>query len=348
MALADLKAGWVTFVASRRGRVTLKALRVLFTLGIAGYLFYELSRIGWEAIWTSLPTHPLFYVLFLLLYFSLPLSEILIYRISWAFEAWRSAAVFIKKRIYNKEVLGYSGEVYFYAWARKHVALPDREVLKTVRDNNIISSVASTLVAVGLLAVFLYEGRIGIGEWIGRANGFYLVGGGVLAALLVLLAVRFRRYLFSMAPKTALVIFAIQCVRLLLGQALQIAQWAVAMPEVSLEVWFTFSAASIIVSRIPILPSRDLLFLGAGVGLSQRMSLSSADVTGMLLTITVLGKALNALLFALFSASDWRRARGLARTPRGAAVGRDAVAQVRPETGAEEPADADAPHPAAI
>ena len=79
-----------------------------------------------------------------------------------------------------------------------------------------------------------------------------------------------------MAAKTALLIFGVLLVRLIVGQVLQIGMWAVAMPEVSLPVWFTFAAASIIVSRIPFVPNRDLIFLGLGVSLSGVVGISEA------------------------------------------------------------------------
>ena len=89
-------------------------------LGIVAYLLYELRDISWTEIGAALPTNPLFYLLFLVLYFLLPVAECFVYRITWTFEAWKSFPAFVKKRIYNNDILGYSGEVYFYTWARKN------------------------------------------------------------------------------------------------------------------------------------------------------------------------------------------------------------------------------------
>lgn len=304
--VAALKARWKQFATSSRGRRILKAGRVLLTVGIMGYLAYEVVRIGWQEVLRSLPTNPLFYLLFLLLYFLLPLAEVVFYRITWRFDAWKSVPAFVKKRIYNKDVLQYSGEVYFYAWARKHVGLPHTKILETIRDQNIVSSVASTMISVVLLGVFLYLGQLSITDLIGAHSTSYLVGGGLVALVLVALGVRLRKYLFSMALKTALLLFVLQCVRLVLGQGLQIAQWAVAMPEVPLRAWLTYAAVSIIISRIPIIPNRDLIFMGAGVGLSDVMQISAAGITGMLGVLVVLNKVVNLALFAVFSLFDRR------------------------------------------
>ncbi len=292
---------WQRFSESERGRRALRVLRVLLLLGILGYLGYKLVDIGWEAIWQAMPTRPLFYVLFLSLYFLLPFTEVLIYRITWPFHVWRSIPAFIKKRIYNKEVMGYSGEVYFFTWARKHVDLPDTELAKTIRDNNIISSAASTLIALVLLGIFMYVGHLRITDVIKDGNAGYWAGAAILTGLMIPVALRFRKYIFSMAMKTALVIFGIQCARLITGQALQIAQWSVVMPDVSLSVWFTFAAVSIILTRIPFLPSQNLVFMGVGVELAGSLGIPEAAMFSMLGVLAALDKLLNFGFFLLFS-----------------------------------------------
>ena len=187
MKEGDFKLRWSQFVESKQGRRVIRGTQVLFALGIVAYLIYELQGVSWTEIRAALPVHPLFYVLLLMLYFLVPLAELCVYRITWAFDAWRSVPAFLKKRIYNTDVLGYSGEFYFYTWARKHVGLSDREILKTIRDQNVVSSAASTMIAVVLVAIFSYTGQINVIEWIGQQETAYLVGGAVVAVLLAVL-----------------------------------------------------------------------------------------------------------------------------------------------------------------
>lgn len=301
MTFAAVKDRWTTFAASPRGRGWLKAARTLFVVGVLVYLGYEILQIGWREVLAALPTNPLFYLIYLVLYFMLPVVEVVLYRITWDFAVWRHFPVFLKKRIFNKDVLGYSGELYFYTWARRHLPFSDRAILKTIRDQNVVSSIASTAVAAALLAGFLYLGELSISDWLGRADLAYVAGGVVVAAVLVVLGVRLRKYFFSMPWKTARLIFAIQAARSVAGQALMIAMWAAAMPEVGLRVWFTYSALSIIVTRLPFIPNRDLIFLGAGVSLAGSVAVSEAGIAGMLAVTTVLGKVLNFVFFALLS-----------------------------------------------
>ena len=301
MTRSTLKTTWARFVESKRGQRILKAARAVFVLGIVAYLAYELRDARWVDIWAGLPTNPLFYLLFLALYFMLPVAEVFVYRITWTFDAWKSFPAFIKKRIYNKDVLGYSGELYFYTWARKNVGLSDLDILKTIRDQNIVSSAASTMVALVLVAIFLYTGQLTVTALIGQPEAAYVVGGAVVLILLTALAVRLRRYLFSMAFKAANFIFIVHFVRLVIGQAMQIAMWAVAMPEVPLRIWFTYAALSIIVTRIPFVPNRDLIFMGFAVSLSGVLGVSEAGLVAMLAALTIVGKVINLVFFSVLS-----------------------------------------------
>lgn len=295
---------WRIIAASRPGRFLIRLVRTLFLIAILVYLVWTLGELGWAEVLANLPTQPLFYVLFLALYFLLPVAEVVMYRLTWTFDALRSFPAFLKKRVYNREVMGYSGEVYFFSWARREIGGPETRLLETIRDNNILSSVSSTLVVVILLTVFLFAGELRLGELIGEDWAAYLVGGTLLTAGLIPLGYRYRRFLFSMPARTALLILGLQSLRLLVGQVLQIGQWAVVMPEVPLQVWFTYAALSLIVTRIPFLPNQNLVFMGAGIELSHAVDISTASIAGMLLVTNVLDKVLNLALFGLATFMD--------------------------------------------
>jgi hypothetical protein len=275
--------------------------RYALTLGIVVYLVVRLTQIGWVSILTSLPSTPLFYLFFLLLYVSLPVAETFIYKIVWPATRRRDTFLaLVKKRVFNRDVLGYSGELYLVAWARKSTGLRDGAILRNVRDVNILSSAASTSVAIALLAVFLILGQINVQTWVDRPL-HYVFGAAIAGSVLVAALWPFRRYLFAMAWGAALSVFMIYAVRLLLGQVLQISQWAVVLPEIPLATWFTFAAVSLIISRIPFLPSQDLVFAGAGIELARVLGLPTAEVAGMLLIAGVLDKVMNLLTFAFVS-----------------------------------------------
>ena len=289
------------FFSTERGKSVATWSRRTLNIGIFIWLMYALTDIGWAEIWNSLPTQPLFYLIFLISFFQLPLFEIWIYRIIWQFNAMRSLPVFLIKKIYNKDVLGYSGEVWFYSWARKHLKVPDREILLVIKDNNIISSVASTLVALAVIAILVLSGQIVILEWIMDQSQLWFWAGLGLTLLLIFLMVRFRHYVISMDLKAAYKIFSVQIFRLLMLKVLNVLMYVVVLPDVALNVWFTLLAIEVILTRIPFLPNRDLIFVGISVGLAQGLMVSPSDIAGVMVARTALGKLLNVAAFGLAS-----------------------------------------------
>lgn len=194
--------------------------------------------------------------------------------------------------------MGYSGEVYLYLWARKKLKLKDADILKPIKDNNIISSVASTLVTILLLGIFVFMGEIKLLNWLHAQNKLYIYGGIILLIILILLTIRFRHLVISMPLKTAGMIFAIHFSRLLIGQTLQVLQWYIALPHIPFYVWFTFISFQVIMSRIPFLPNNDLIFLGASIKMTQMMHIPMAGVAAIMVANSVLGKVANILIFS--------------------------------------------------
>ncbi len=301
MNLHSVKQTISKFVRSTWGQRIMKWTQRLFLVLVLGWLVYELTEIGWGNVWQSLPTHPVFYILFVILYLSLPIFEVFIYRLTWEYNMVNAFPIFLLKKIYNKDLLGYSGEVYFYLWAHKFLGLKNSRIMKTIKDNNIISSVASTLVSIGLLAGFLFTGQIKIVEWLGNQNQIYLIGGVLFTVILMVLFIRFRHYVISMPMKTALTIFGIQNFRLLLGQTINLLLYVVVIPATPFYVWFTLMAIEIIYSRIPFIPNRDLLFAGTGISLSSRLQVPETELAALLIVKSVLNKVGNFAIFGLVS-----------------------------------------------
>ncbi|MDX1672694.1 MAG: hypothetical protein R3211_10160, partial [Balneolaceae bacterium] len=78
----SLKEKVSKFVDSWYGRLILKTGKILFLVLILAYLAFKLYQIGWQEVVANLPVNPLFYLFFILLYFSAPLVQIIIYRLT--------------------------------------------------------------------------------------------------------------------------------------------------------------------------------------------------------------------------------------------------------------------------
>lgn len=278
-----------------------KWTRGLFLAGVLAFLAVQFSEIGWNEIWQSLPTHPLFYLLFVFIYGGLPLSETFIYRRLLNFSFFKGLPFFFKKRVFNKDVLGYSGEVYLFLWARKHVKKTRNEVMHAIKDNNIVSAISSTMFVVALLGYFFLTGQVEFPESYSENLAVKIAAGLVLIALFVVAGIRFRKSVFGLPGMTLLWVFGTHFGRLALVSLLQILQWSIVLPGVEMTVLFTLLSIQIIASRIPLLPARDLVFLGAAVEMTSVLDVSSAEVAGMLAVVSVLDKLVNLVLFSAVS-----------------------------------------------
>lgn len=289
---------WLRFRESRFGERVLTGLRWLFVGGIIAYLAYQLTTIGWAEVWASLPTTPWFYVLLLLMYATLPVTEAILYGRAWTARYRDLLPVLLRKRVLNNDVLGYSGEAYFYLWVQRHTNLSRRQIAETIKDNMIISSVASTTVAFLLLATFFLTDQIALLDPYLPDATSTLVGGVAILIGLTAVGITFRRAIFSL-PAALLGLFAAgHLMRFVLNNGFQVLQWAIVIPEVPLGSWITLLALYIIINQIPLVPARGLFFLSASVELSGPLQIPTAAVASMLLAQNLIDRGLNLLVYA--------------------------------------------------
>lgn len=298
------------YFKTARGRRVKRFITYGVQLLIIGIIAYQLTGIGWGKIYRALPTTPLFYLLFLFIYFLLPFCEALAYKICWKIPYLESIPIFIKKRIFNKDVMGYSGELVLMQWAVSEKSLSKKRAFKDIRDMNIISSAASTLVALGLLAVLLLTGQIRALDYLFSTDSLaayslvdYLIG-TVVILIVAGVAYRFRKYLFSMSFEISSKVFLIHSLRMLVLYAAQILQWYIVLPEIGIDIWFTFLSVNIVISRIPLIPSHELVATGTNIELAKIINAPVAAVTGLFLVHDVLGKILNLIFYLYYSYRD--------------------------------------------
>lgn len=297
----ELIKRWNAFRKSPLARSLGSWLKRTVMAAILGIIIWNLSRIGWQEVIRSLPSHPGFYLIFALLYLSLPVAEVFIYRQVWNFRAWQGFRAFLNKRVYNNELVGYSGEFYLYLWAKQKLGLPGKQVMKNIRDSNILSALVSYVVAFTLVGALVFTDAIVLSDWFGNVDWFFVLFGAIIAVVLIGVGIQFRKHLFALPMATALRIFLIYFTRFILHHAGLVAMWMVAMPGAPLQVWLSFIAMYIVINRLPFFPSKDLLFALAGIELSRVVGVNPAEVAGMLLVYSALNKLMNMAMFSLLS-----------------------------------------------
>jgi hypothetical protein len=112
----------------------------------------------------------------------------------------------------------------------------------------------------------------------------------------------FRKSIFALSRRDALIVGALHVTRLLIVFALQIAQWSAALPQVPAAEWLMFLAAQLLLTRIPFLPNRDVMMTWVGVALAAAVTAPQAQVASMFLAAGTLSLATHGLMYLLVSA----------------------------------------------
>lgn len=247
-----------------------RALSLGLSAAILAYLANAVAAIGWREVVDVLPANPLFYVLVAMSYMATPVTEYIIFRRWWPLTP-RALAVFSKKRVLNEAIFGYSGDAYLFVWAKK--ALGAREVgagpLAAVKDVAITSALAGNVATLLMLGLALSMGGGPAVEQAFTGPAMRSVGFGFAFVISVSLAILlFSRKVMSLSARENSVIFLLHCARLLIGSALLLLAWIIALPEVAVGTWIVLGALRMVVTRLPFVPNKELLFAAIGVTLT--------------------------------------------------------------------------------
>ena len=264
----------------------------VLTLAMIGGLARELFGNGLAGLSRSVPSDPRFYLCFALLYMSPPTGDYVIFRRLWGIPVAGLVAL-IKKRIANEVVFGYSGDAYFYAWARakaQMVASP----FGAVKDVTILSAIAGNGITLAMVAIALPLSR----ELLPPEMFRTVLGSAGITFAISLPFLIFSRRVFSLPRATLWWVFMIHCIRLMCGSLLIALAWHFAMPDVTIAMWLFLAAGRLLVSRLPLVPNKDLLFANFAILLiGQDQALSELIAFTAALTLLV-----HVVLIILFSA----------------------------------------------
>ncbi|HEX8301818.1 hypothetical protein [Sphingomonas sp.] len=241
----------------------------------------ELFGSGLAGLTRNLPQNPLFYLVFLLYYIGPPTFDYVIFRRLWRIPLDGMAALY-KKRISNEVLLGYSGEAYFYAWARQRtqmVAAP----FGAVKDVMILSAIAGNAVTLAVMAVAL---PLCINLLTPTYQGYAL---GSLAIIIAssLPFLIFSKRVFSLPRRDLTWVFGVHCLRVVAGSILIGFAWHLAMPGVPIGIWLLMAAGRLLVWRLPLVPNKELAFsFIAGLVIGEGQALS--ELTAVIAALTLL------------------------------------------------------------
>ena len=260
-------------------------LGTMLSLLVAGAAIYQVRELDCAMILTLVPTSPLFWFLFAISYLIGPASDWLIFHRLWAIGGSAFGAL-VRKLIYNELLVGYLGEVYFYGWARKNLTLVAAP-FGAVKDVAMLSAIAGNVTTLVFLAVAfplarllpLHDHAIAIGL------SLAFVIGTSLAVLLL------RRSLFSLERKELKMVFAVHLLRIGATSLLSAALWHLVLPDVEPGWWLILVTLRLLISRLPFVPNKDVVFAGIAVfalGGAVEMSALMALMAGLTLAAHML------------------------------------------------------------
>ncbi len=277
-------------------------LRRAFTVGILTFIFWRLTLIGWGPLWQNLPTSPLFYLLHIAAYSVLPIAEVAIFTMMWRTPLPGGPLVMLRKRALNNSVLGLSGELYLYLWGKSRLGLAGRTLLSGLKDNVLMSGIATALCAILAALSLLWINPALVHDRLVEQAGPLSIGlaAGLFGALM-LLGYIFRAKLFGIGGRLFAVVMAIHFARIGLTYVLQAWQWDVGVPSGTVELWFTLITVQLAISQLPLLPNRDLIYLAFVIEYAGSTGVPTADLQAMFVTIFVLYQLLNYAALAITS-----------------------------------------------
>ncbi|WP_295530506.1 hypothetical protein [Novosphingobium sp. Chol11] len=224
------------------------------SLSILAAVFYQLRKLDWAHVWEIVPTSPVIWLVFVASYFTGPVADWIIFRKLWGIP-FSGLIPLIKKLIGNELLLGYIGEVYFYDWARRRVKM-EGSPFGAVKDVAILSALAGNLLTFIMLAIaWPLIAELGFSK-----NGHLLTGSIAIVLFTSALIMLFRKGLIGLPRADLIYVFTVHTLRILVGTGLNALVWHLILPQVSIGSWLLLSTIRLLLSRLPLLPNKDLAF----------------------------------------------------------------------------------------
>lgn len=287
-ALPRSERGWTWWVGTA------------ITLAVLVAALMQLAQIDLARIAAVVPSSPLFWFVYALSYFAGPLGDYVIFRRLWQIPAAGFFAL-LRKLIGNELVTGYVGDLYFYTWARQRTGMTSAP-FGAVKDVAILSAMAANVVTLVLMVLaypLLDTLHLGIDStaFFASVALMLVISSGVLF---------FRKKLFSLPARDLWHVTFVQMVRVIATLVLTGLCWHLALPAQAVELWVLLSAMRMLLSRLPFLPNKDVVFAALAVFVIGRDAEVGALMAMMasLLLATHLGLG---LLLVGGEAAGWRK-----------------------------------------
>ncbi len=298
------QSGWLAgLAASRAGKAAIQLLRWGIPAALLLIIGRRLTELGWARIWTARPGAIGFYVLLVAQFFVQPFGDYFVYR-----NLWRDAppmAVILKKRLMNTFMLDYSGEAFFYFWAQRNLALPPGMLVHGIKDSNLLSGGAGLVMVWILGLVLLATGGLHLPVLPGQRWLYVLVGVAplILCAVLVL----GHRKFTALSRRQIAATFGIHFARACIVLGIEFGLWQLSGALPTAVACLQFVALRLVITRLPLVPNKDLIFVGVGIAAAGLAKAAVTPVATVLVILAAADLVLAASVAGLTAMLDLRR-----------------------------------------
>jgi hypothetical protein len=276
------------FLARRPWAVrTIYVVRWLFPLALLAYVGFKLSELGWRDMWAARPGNPGFYVMLVAQFFLQPLGDFLVYRNLWGTSSAPPLSVILRKRFLNSAMLDYSGEVFFYFWAQARLKLPPGMLLHAIKDSNVLSAGAGLAMVWIMALALLATGGLQIPASVNDNLWVYLAIGSIPLWLCAILVLGHRKVTVLSRGQIAAT-FGIHMARSFCVLTVEFFLWYLSGALPTAVACLQFVALRLVVTRLPMVPNKDLIYVGAGIAAA---GMANLDVTPIATVLVILAAA---------------------------------------------------------
>jgi hypothetical protein len=286
--------------AGRWGRLGLQVLRWGIPAALLVIIGRRLTELGWREIWIARPGAIGFYLLLVLQFFIQPFGDYFVYRNLWGRANTPPMKVILRKRLLNTFMLDYSGEAFFYFWAQARLKLKPGLLVHGIKDSNVLSAGAGLAMVYVIVLVLLATGGLQIPAALNAHGWLYVLAASVPLVLCAVLVLGHRK-LTQLSPGQIAATFGIHLVRAVLVLTVEFGLWELSGALPSAVACLQFVALRLIVTRLPLVPNKDLIFLGAGIAAAGMTKVAVTPVA----TVLVILAAADLVLAATVASFAW-------------------------------------------
>ena len=263
---------------------------IAISLALLVAVAVQLRDLDFAQVRALVPASPVFWLAFAVYYLAGPISEWAVYRRLWAMPLAGIGAL-LRKLVANELLLGYLGEAQFYAWARARSRL-SAAPFAAIKDMTILSALVgngATLVMLVFAWPYVSAGQLGMQG----STAFASLGVVLVTSLGILL---FRRQLFSLPRRDLWFISNVHLARIAVILFASAVMWHAVLPEVAISLWLVLATLRMLISRLPLMPNKDVVFAGITVLLLGKQ----ADVAALMAMMALLLLATHLMVGTIF------------------------------------------------